>query len=187
MEQNLASSKCSEHIANAIPVSVSEDQQVQQLLPPGWIAIPLPKGGFVYQNTANPLQILTHFPDRVALLEAAVEVLKVGHYETDWMSAHSHEDNMIEIVHNRNAYPKGGMTVLFSPTNPASVVYDVSCSNYSGDHTGYNSAFHTGTFEYGLNYVKVPIWSGGVIGRHWETIVGWKTWKSGFLKFIIHF
>ena len=158
----------------------------QDSLPPGWIAIPLPNGGFVYQNLVNPLQVLPNPPDRIALVEQSVQVLQQSEWKSDWMSAHSTTTNVITLTHNRNAYPERGITVLFSPTNPPDIVYDVSCSNYCSKHDQYNSAFHTGTFEYGRNYVKIPLWAGGVIGRHWDGET-WHTWKAGFLKFIVHF
>ena len=175
------------NIPQAEPVpSQKSTEEANIPLPPGWIAIPLPNGGFVYQNRANPLPVLTSPPDRVALLEQKIQELLNREWESDWLSAHSTSTNIVTLTHNRDAYPKRGITVLFSPTNPPDVVYDVSSSNYCAHHNGCNSAFHTGTFEYGLNYVKVPLWDGGFVGRHWNG-EKWLTWKSGFLKFIIHF
>eukprot|EP01124_Arcella_intermedia_P002562 TRINITY_DN11396_c0_g1_i1.p1 TRINITY_DN11396_c0_g1~~TRINITY_DN11396_c0_g1_i1.p1 ORF type:complete len:114 (+),score=3.70 TRINITY_DN11396_c0_g1_i1:1-342(+) len=108
-------------------------------------------------------------------------------WESDWLAATSNHSNVITLTHNRNRFPKRGVTVLFSPTNPpGDTIHDVSISNFCAQHGGNNSAF-MGTYSYTVNTVVVPLWDGGVIGRFWEPVGGWQTWKSGFLKFIVHF
>ena len=107
-------------------------------------------------------------------------------WSSEWMAAQSNSSNVVTLTHGRNQYPSGGMTVLFSTSNPPTIVYDVSSSNFCLNHNQFNSAIHTGTVEYTLTEVKIPLWDGGFVGRHWDGST-WHTYKSGFLKFILHF
>lgn len=98
------------------------------------------------------------------------------------MSAHSNENHVLTLAHNRGAFAKG-ITVLFTPTQPADIVFDITGGNHHGANATANPS---GTYQYGRDYVKIPIWGGGNLAQHWDGN-DWHIWKSGFLKVIVHF
>ena len=160
-------------------------------LPPGWREITLANGQVVYQD--EQMGVHSELPSaniRIALLQRRVDLLErqlaSRDFDSGWMHVQSNETNTVTIRHNRGAYPTGGITVLFSTTNPPTKVYDVSSSNYCANHSPYNSAFHTGTFEFTEDAAMIPLWSGGCVGRYWDGTT-WFTYKTGFLRFILHF